>query len=154
MRWSWQCDDSVEARLPDRVVSEADVQRTSAQVAKSSRDAADPLQRSTRGTRKRRPDARSAEGAEWPGYRRDDLMDRRDFIGAIAANLLASPVALRAQQPRSLPRVGLLIPGLSPSRPNSNLAAFEQGLRELGWSDGRNLVMERRYAAGTGASYR
>src|SRR5262249_61134026 len=59
----------------------------------------------------------------------------------------AWPVAARAQQAGKVPRIGFL--GLtSPSDRPSLLDAFRQGLRELGWVEGQNIVIDYRYAEG------
>ena len=69
---------------------------------------------------------------------------------AVALTLLAAPLAAGAQQPAKVYRIGFLSDG-SPTNPASPLAsplrAFEETLRELGYVEGRNLVIDRRYAA-------
>jgi len=54
-----------------------------------------------------------------------------------------------AEPAEKVPRIGLLLPG-SPdlAQPNPRLGALYQGLRELGWVEGQNVVIERRYAEG------
>ena len=82
------------------------------------------------------------------------MTNRRRFIGAILAGVVAGPLA-RAQSTARLPRVGVLLPGAVDSRqPSPNLAAFENGLRESGWIEGKNLLIERRYADGRSERYR
>jgi putative ABC transport system substrate-binding protein len=76
-------------------------------------------------------------------------MQRRDFI-ALISGVIAWPLAARAQQPgERMRRIGVL-QGLTASDPEwqRRLAAFKQGLQELGWSDGRNVMFEYRYADG------
>jgi putative ABC transport system substrate-binding protein len=63
----------------------------------------------------------------------------------LALSLLVAPLAAHAQQPSKVPRVGVLAER-SPADPS--LAAFRQGLRELGWVEGQNLLIEYRYAHG------
>jgi putative ABC transport system substrate-binding protein len=76
-------------------------------------------------------------------------MKRRDFIGAIGGAVVAWPIAARAQQPERVRRIAVLIPGLAADLENQNrIAAFQQGLRELGWTDGRNLGIEYRWGGG------
>ena len=58
--------------------------------------------------------------------------------------LLALPLSARAQQPKKIPRIGVLYPG-SPG-PSPLLDAFRQGLRELGYVEGQNVALEYRYA--------
>jgi putative ABC transport system substrate-binding protein len=72
-------------------------------------------------------------------------MDRRTFLGTLAGGLLATPLAARAQQASKIPRVGLLRTG---SPPDPALDAFKQGLRDLGYVEGQNIVLDVRFAAG------
>jgi putative ABC transport system substrate-binding protein len=72
-------------------------------------------------------------------------MDRRAFISGITLGLLAAPLAAEAQQAGKVPRIGV-IGEKSPADPF--LAAFRQGLRELGYTEGQNIVVEYRYAHG------
>jgi putative ABC transport system substrate-binding protein len=76
-------------------------------------------------------------------------MRRRDFVALLGGAALASPVAARAQQPGRMRRVGVLM-GVAESDPEgqARIAAFRQGLTDLGWVDGRNLRIEYRWAAG------
>lgn len=83
------------------------------------------------------------------------MIDRRAFIGAVAVNLFASALGVSAQQPRPVPRVGMLLAAAADSGPvGPTIGAFEQGLRDLGWNEGKNVVIERRYAAGVSERYR
>jgi len=59
--------------------------------------------------------------------------------------LLALGVTAEAQQPTKVPRIGFLS-GLSPSSISARVGAFRQGLRELGYVEGKNIVIEWRYA--------
>jgi putative tryptophan/tyrosine transport system substrate-binding protein len=61
--------------------------------------------------------------------------------------LLAVAVITEAQQPAKVPRIGLLTAG-SPSTMAARTEAFRQGLRELGYVEGKNIVIEYRYAEG------
>ncbi len=78
-------------------------------------------------------------------------MQRRDFITLIggAAAMVARPVATRAQQTDRLRLVGSLNV-LAEDDPESRLriAAFKQGLQELGWTEGDNIRIEARWAGG------
>jgi len=67
------------------------------------------------------------------------------LAGALALLFLALPVGAEAQQ--RLPRVGILWIG-ERSALGIRQGAFEQGLRDLGWVDGQNLVIEARFADG------
>jgi putative ABC transport system substrate-binding protein len=74
-------------------------------------------------------------------------MDRRAFIGTLAGFLLAAPLAAEAQAPAKIPRIGVL----QTSAPEEQLhltKALDEGLRELGYVEGRNIVIERRFAGG------
>ena len=73
-------------------------------------------------------------------------MDRRRFIGTVASGLLAAPLAAEAQQAAKVPRIGYLLGNLATS-PHL-LEAFRQGLRDLGYVEGRNVVIESRDAEG------
>ncbi|MGB5184887.1 MAG: ABC transporter substrate-binding protein [Xanthobacteraceae bacterium] len=73
-------------------------------------------------------------------------MRRRDFIKGIAGSAVVWPRTASAQQ-RTLPTIGFL--GASnPTGASRWVAAFVQGLRELGWTEGRNIVIEYRWAEG------
>jgi putative ABC transport system substrate-binding protein len=74
-------------------------------------------------------------------------MRRRAFIGLLAAVAFAWPPQLNAQQPSKTFRIGMAEP--VPAELNvANLAAFRQELRELGYVEGENLIIEYRSAAG------
>lgn len=74
-------------------------------------------------------------------------MDRRGFIAAMAGGVAARPFAALAQQPSKIARVGFLGPtSLSPAA--SRLNGLRAGLAELGWVEGKNLVIEFRWAGG------
>ena len=71
------------------------------------------------------------------------MIDRRTFMSTLAGGLLASPFTTFAQQPTKLPRIGIL--GNEDSPP---WQGFRQGLRDLGYVDGRNVTMEWRWSEG------
>ena len=74
------------------------------------------------------------------------MMDRRTFIGGVGG-LLAMPRVARAQQGRKIYRIGIL--EAIPAEQNiANLGALRKGLRDLGYVEGRNLIIEYRSAAG------
>jgi putative ABC transport system substrate-binding protein len=75
-------------------------------------------------------------------------MRRREFITGLGATAVWPP-ATRAQQPDGVRRVGVLM-GTEKDDPEAKdwLSAFIRGLQELGWSDGRNLRMDVRWATG------
>src|SRR2546428_10581071 len=74
-------------------------------------------------------------------------MKRRVFVTGVAG-LLAAPLAAEAQAGK-VPRVGFLSPN-SASDPGwlGRLRVFQQGIRELGYVEGRNIVIESRWAEG------
>jgi putative ABC transport system substrate-binding protein len=74
------------------------------------------------------------------------MLNRRAFLGTLAGTLLAAPLAAEAQQADRVYRVGLLSGGSAAS--GDSLRTREDKLRELGYIEGRNLVVERRYAEG------
>src|SRR4051812_13887131 len=73
-------------------------------------------------------------------------MRRREFM-ALLGSAAALSFAAGAQQPAKVPRVGWLSPGSAASDENF-LASFRDGLRELGWVAGQNIVIEPRWAEG------
>src|SRR5271166_4437313 len=79
-----------------------------------------------------------------------DKMKRREFIklvgGAAAAGWITSAVPAMAQQPGKLPRVGILSPADSDATPIFD--AFRQGLRHLGYVDGKTIILDFRFAKG------
>jgi putative ABC transport system substrate-binding protein len=74
------------------------------------------------------------------------MITRRVFVGTLAGGLLAIPLAAEAQQAAKIVRIGFLSTNLaaSPHLPE----AFRQGLRDLGYVEGRNVVIEIRDAEG------
>jgi putative tryptophan/tyrosine transport system substrate-binding protein len=76
-------------------------------------------------------------------------MRRREFI-ALLGGVAAWPHAARAQQPDRIRRIGILMAfAENDPEPKSWLAGFTKALAELGWTDGRNLNMNVRWAAGS-----
>ena len=75
------------------------------------------------------------------------------FVGALALNIIAAPLAAEAQQAGKVAQVGILCVGICPMLPldvGPNDAAFMQGLREAGYIEGQNLVVDVR---GIGSGY-
>ena len=75
-------------------------------------------------------------------------MRRRDFI-ALAGGAAVWPLGARAQQPAPMRRVSLLL-GIAENDPEarSRVKAFQQGLRDLGWLEGRNIRIDYRFSGG------
>jgi putative ABC transport system substrate-binding protein len=75
-------------------------------------------------------------------------MRRREFITLLGCTA-AWPLAARAQQAERMRRIGVLMSLAADDRQGqARLAAFVQGLRELGWTDGGNVRIEARWGAG------
>lgn len=74
-------------------------------------------------------------------------MERRTFVRVVTGALLASPLAVAAQLPGSARRIGYLNLNSAVGSQHT-YAAFRQGLRERGWVEGQNVVIEARYADG------
>src|SRR4051812_12230634 len=74
-------------------------------------------------------------------------MKRREFITLMGGAAAAWPIAARAQQDAAVRRIGVLT-SLAESDPEqqARLARFRDGLERLGWSEGRNLRVEYRFA--------
>ncbi len=72
---------------------------------------------------------------------------RRAFLIAIGAGMLA-PWAARAQQPAKIPRLGYVSATGDPNTPGPQVAGFRQGLRDLGYIEGKNILVEYRYIEG------
>jgi putative ABC transport system substrate-binding protein len=76
-------------------------------------------------------------------------MDRRVFLGTLAGGLLAAPVAAEAQQAGSVQRIGFRYFGSRESALDTGrYAAFVEGMRELGYVAGKNVLVEERFADG------
>jgi len=73
-------------------------------------------------------------------------MKRRDFITLLSGAAAAWPLAARAQQPEQMRRIGVLM-NRAADNPQGQvrLAAFQQALQQLGWSDGRNVRIDIRW---------
>jgi putative ABC transport system substrate-binding protein len=73
-------------------------------------------------------------------------MNRREFIAVLSSAAAARPLAARAQQADRMRRLGVLMNRAADDpRGQAELAAFQQDLQQLGWSDGRNLRVDTRW---------
>jgi putative tryptophan/tyrosine transport system substrate-binding protein len=79
-----------------------------------------------------------------------DQLKRREFITLLGGAAVAWPLATQAQQAGKLWRIGFLTPRSRPSPPHHDAFsnAFMRGMSELGYSEGKNLVVEWRYTDG------
>ena len=74
-------------------------------------------------------------------------MRRREFISGLGITV-AWPLAARAQQPGRMRRIGVLMfVSMDDPEGQSQIASFQQALRELGWIDGRNVTVDYRWGA-------
>jgi putative ABC transport system substrate-binding protein len=74
-------------------------------------------------------------------------MDRRTFVGTLGGSLLAASLAAGAQSAKKIYRIGFLEAGAAAVNLHF-LQAFESGLREFGYVDGNNVVIDARWAEG------
>ena len=80
-------------------------------------------------------------------------MRRRAFIAGLGS-AAAGPLAARAQQPEQMRRIGVLVASSEDeSDIQARLDGFRQGIEKLGWSQGRNLRIDTRFAAGRADQY-
>src|SRR3954447_19264154 len=81
-------------------------------------------------------------------------MRKREFITLLGGAAATWPLTARAQQPDRMQRIGMLI-GSAEDDPEmkSRLAAFRRGLERRGWSEGRNVRIDTRFAAGNANQY-
>jgi putative ABC transport system substrate-binding protein len=77
-------------------------------------------------------------------------MKRREFLGAVSGALAAWPLGVHAQQPERMRRIGVLL-GSEAGDPEmqARLAALQEGLRALGWTEGNNIGLDLRWFGGS-----
>src|SRR5262245_37859575 len=71
---------------------------------------------------------------------------RRELLAALGGAAVAWPLAARAQQAARMPRIAVLLAERNGGHMQAQLAGLRHGLERLGWSDGRNIRMEYRFA--------
>src|SRR5438067_543945 len=88
---------------------------------------------------------RAADPAR-PRRRGDRMMKRREFI-TLLGGAVVCPLAARAQQPDRLRRIGVLM-GTAESDPDQKamVSVFTRALEDLGWKEGANIRIDRRWA--------
>jgi putative tryptophan/tyrosine transport system substrate-binding protein len=78
-------------------------------------------------------------------------MRRRYFIVLLGGTAAMLPLAARAQQPERIRRIGVLMGFADDPEALARVTAFRQGLEALGWTEGRNIRVEYRFAGGDDA---
>ncbi len=82
-------------------------------------------------------------------------MRRREFITLLGGAAAAWPLAARAQQGERVRHIGVLMPlAADDLEGKARVAAFAEGLQQLGWTDGRNVRIDTRWGAGDADRYR
>ena len=82
-------------------------------------------------------------------------MRRREFITLLGGSAAAWPLAARAQQAERMRRIGVLLPAdANDAEFQTRMGAFQQGLQEAGWSIGRNVQLDIRWATPDAAKIR
>jgi putative tryptophan/tyrosine transport system substrate-binding protein len=79
-------------------------------------------------------------------------MNRKIFCLAVCAVLFALCPSAEAQQPKKIPRIGVLSPASLEASPL--MKAFREGLHELGYVEGQNIAVEYRFTGGDPESLR
>jgi len=84
-----------------------------------------------------------------------EAVRRREFIKVLVGSAAAWPLAVRAQQPERMRRIGVLVNFAEDDlEAQAQNLAFLQGLQQLGWTDGRNVRIDTRWTAGDPARAR
>ena len=79
------------------------------------------------------------------------MIRRREFITLLGGATAATwPIAARGQQSERVRRIGLLMGVADDREGQARVTALKQGLQELGWTDGRNIQIETRFAGADG----
>jgi putative ABC transport system substrate-binding protein len=76
------------------------------------------------------------------------MMNRKVFCVPLVAMLLALNSLAKAQQTTKIPRIGYVSGTGDANNPGPNIESFRQGLRDLSYVEGKNIVVEYRYAEG------
>ena len=79
-------------------------------------------------------------------------MRRRDFIKVVGGSIATFPLAARAQQPKQIARIGVLMSAAAEDpEGQSRVVVFRQALQKLGWTEGQNVRIDVRWAAADAA---
>ena len=73
---------------------------------------------------------------------------RREFIVTLSSAAAAWPLAARAQQPERIRRIAVLMVTADDADGQARITALREGLQKLGWTEGHNLRIDTRWAAG------
>jgi putative ABC transport system substrate-binding protein len=74
-------------------------------------------------------------------------MNRRAFVALVAGTCMLEPLTPRAQPPGKIYRIGLLAPFTAPNLEDRiDMASLRMGLQDLGWTEGKNILIETRWA--------
>jgi putative tryptophan/tyrosine transport system substrate-binding protein len=76
------------------------------------------------------------------------MSSRREFITLLGGAAVAWPLAARAQQAERVRRIGLLMASADDREGQARVTPLKEGLKELGWTDGRNIQIETRFGGG------
>jgi putative tryptophan/tyrosine transport system substrate-binding protein len=76
------------------------------------------------------------------------VMRRREFLGVLGSAAATWPLAARAQQPERVRRIGSLTGIADDSMTQAHLATFLETLQQLGWTEGQNVQVDRRWGGG------
>ena len=83
-----------------------------------------------------------------------DQLKRREFITLIGGAAASWPLVARSQQTDRVRRIGVLSSLARDDQDNNvRIAAFQQGLQQLGWTDGHNVRIDYRFVAGNSENY-
>src|SRR2546422_298273 len=81
------------------------------------------------------------------------MMNRRTLLCGFILGTFSAPLVAESQQPGKVWRLGVLVPVEPESPTEPNVAAFRQGLHDLGYVEGQNIAVEYRYAHGRAELY-
>ena len=81
-------------------------------------------------------------------------MQRRHFMTLVGGAAAALPIAAYAQQVERMRRIGVLMNTIPDSDQKASIDLFRQALHQLGWSEGRNVQIDVRWAGGDPAEIR